>query len=69
MSRSRLVLLALVALAAAAFFAFGGHRTLGFENLKAQQAAIEGHFASHPWQTAAGFFAVYVAVTGLPARR
>ena len=59
-----LVVLALV-LAAAAFFALGGHRYLTFENLKGQQAAIHEYYQSHPWQTAAVFFGVYVAVTGL----
>ncbi|OGA15834.1 MAG: pyridine nucleotide-disulfide oxidoreductase [Betaproteobacteria bacterium RIFCSPLOWO2_02_FULL_66_14] len=65
MSRSRLmVLIAIVALAAA-FFALGGHRYLSFEQIKAQHAAIQAFHAARPWETAAAFFAVYVAVTGL----
>jgi pyruvate/2-oxoglutarate dehydrogenase complex dihydrolipoamide dehydrogenase (E3) component/uncharacterized membrane protein YdjX (TVP38/TMEM64 family) len=65
MSRSRLLLLAVIAIAVATFFAAGGHRYLGFESLKAQQAAIQEYYGAHPWQAAAAFFAVYVAVTGL----
>jgi pyruvate/2-oxoglutarate dehydrogenase complex dihydrolipoamide dehydrogenase (E3) component/uncharacterized membrane protein YdjX (TVP38/TMEM64 family) len=65
MSGRRAAVLAALALLIAAFFAFGGHRYLGFENVKAQQAAIEGYYAAHPWQAAAAFFATYVAVTGL----
>jgi pyruvate/2-oxoglutarate dehydrogenase complex dihydrolipoamide dehydrogenase (E3) component/uncharacterized membrane protein YdjX (TVP38/TMEM64 family) len=59
-----LVLVALV-LAAGAFFAFGGHHYLTFEYLKAQQAAIQAYYQGHPWQTAAGFFLLYVAGTAL----
>ena len=32
---------------------------------KAQQAAIDAYFLAHPLQTAAIYFAIYVAVTGL----
>jgi len=64
-SRGRLLVLALVALAVAAFFATGGPRYFTFENLKAQQAAIESWYLAHPWQTSLGFFALYVAVTAL----
>jgi uncharacterized membrane protein YdjX (TVP38/TMEM64 family) len=48
-----------------AFVAAGGHRYLSFEALKAQQAALQARYASHPWPTAAGFFALYIAFTGL----
>jgi pyruvate/2-oxoglutarate dehydrogenase complex dihydrolipoamide dehydrogenase (E3) component/uncharacterized membrane protein YdjX (TVP38/TMEM64 family) len=65
MSASRLAVLALIAALAAAFFAFGGHRYLTFESIKAQQAAIEAYYLAHRWQTVAGYFAVYVLVTGL----
>jgi pyruvate/2-oxoglutarate dehydrogenase complex dihydrolipoamide dehydrogenase (E3) component/uncharacterized membrane protein YdjX (TVP38/TMEM64 family) len=58
-----------VALAAAgavvAFLAAGGHRYLSFETLKAEQAALHARYAAHPWQAALGFFAAYVAFTGL----
>src|SRR4030095_14420293 len=48
-----------------AFFAFGGHRYLTFENIKAQQAAIQSYYASHPWQTVAGFFRTSVVAPAL----
>ena len=57
---------ALAALAAlAAFFAAGGPRYLTFENLKAQQAALQAGYAAHPGRVALGFLAAYVAYTGL----
>jgi len=65
MKNRKLVVLVLIALAAGAFFAFGGHRYLTFEAIKQQQGAIQGYYQSHPWQTALGFFLIYVAVTGL----
>jgi len=49
----------------AVFFALGGHRYLTLEQLRVQQAAIQQYYASHPWQTALGYFIVYVAVAGL----
>ena len=65
MKRSRLLLLAAIAVLVAAFFAFGVHRYLTLEALRAQQAAVQEYYAAHPWQTALGYFLVYVAVTGL----
>ena len=65
MSRGRLLVLLLIALTAAAFFAFGGYRYLRFETIKSQQAAIQDWYGAHPWQTLAAFFGLYVAVTGL----
>ena len=60
-------ILAVVALAllVIVFFALGGQRYLTFEYIKTQQAAIQGYYQSHPWETATGFFLVYVAVTAL----
>jgi pyruvate/2-oxoglutarate dehydrogenase complex dihydrolipoamide dehydrogenase (E3) component/uncharacterized membrane protein YdjX (TVP38/TMEM64 family) len=54
-----------VVLAIAAFFLAGGPRTLGFEQLKVQQAALLARYAAQPWQAAALFFAAYVVYTGL----
>ncbi len=62
---SKLLVFALLAASIAAFFAFGGHHYLSFASVKAQQAAILAYYDGHPWQTAAGFFLLYVAVTGL----
>jgi pyruvate/2-oxoglutarate dehydrogenase complex dihydrolipoamide dehydrogenase (E3) component/uncharacterized membrane protein YdjX (TVP38/TMEM64 family) len=64
-SRSRLALALVIVALVAAFFAAGGQRYLNFETIKAQQGAVLNYYASHAWQTALGFFLVYVAVTGL----
>jgi len=65
MSKSRIALAALIVVLVAAFFAAGGQRYLSFATVKAQQATIQEYFQAHPWRTGLGFFAVYVAVTGL----
>ena len=65
MSRPRLLVALLLAFAVIAFFGAGGHRYFTFENLKAQQAALDGWRELHPWATALGFFALYVAFTSL----
>jgi pyruvate/2-oxoglutarate dehydrogenase complex dihydrolipoamide dehydrogenase (E3) component/uncharacterized membrane protein YdjX (TVP38/TMEM64 family) len=59
-----LVGLAIVALAAA-FFAAGGHHHLGFEEIKAQQAALTALYRTHPALTLTAFGAAYVGVTAL----
>jgi pyruvate/2-oxoglutarate dehydrogenase complex dihydrolipoamide dehydrogenase (E3) component/uncharacterized membrane protein YdjX (TVP38/TMEM64 family) len=64
-SRARLLVAIAVAAAVLAFFAAGGQRYLSFDFVKAQQAAIQAWYASHPWQTVLGFFLLYVATTGL----
>src|SRR3954464_2352715 len=63
--KARLFVLVLIAIALAAFFASGAHRYFTFENIKAQQAALQGGYRAHPAQTAGGFFLLYVAVTSL----
>ncbi len=65
MSRSRLLVLVVLVALVAVFFAFGGHHYLTLEQARAQQAAIQQAYAAHPWQTALGYFLVYVAVAGL----
>jgi len=65
MNRSKIVVVAVLAVLIGAFFALGGHRYLSFENIKAQQSSIQALFGSHPWATALLFFLAYVAVTGL----
>jgi pyruvate/2-oxoglutarate dehydrogenase complex dihydrolipoamide dehydrogenase (E3) component/uncharacterized membrane protein YdjX (TVP38/TMEM64 family) len=64
-NRTRLFVVAVIVVLVGAFFAFGGQRYLTLEQLRAQQDAAQGYFLSHPWQTALGYFLVYVAVTGL----
>lgn len=65
MKLSKVLLVAAAAALIAAFFAFGAHRYLTFDQIKGQQAEIQAYYQAHPWQTIAGFFVVYVAVTGL----
>ena len=65
MSRVRVLVVALIALAVVAFFALGGQRYFSFEWVKEQQAAIQAYYDAHVWQTALAYFLVYVAVTGL----
>ena len=65
MSRPKLALLLAFVVALLAFFAAGGPRYFTFENLKAQQAALESWRAMLPWQTALGFFALYIVFTSL----
>ena len=65
MTRARLALFLLFAAAAAAFFAFGGHRLLSLDNLRALQADAQAYYAANPMRAGLLFFAAYVAVTGL----
>jgi pyruvate/2-oxoglutarate dehydrogenase complex dihydrolipoamide dehydrogenase (E3) component/uncharacterized membrane protein YdjX (TVP38/TMEM64 family) len=67
-SRARLLVVALLVVAIAVFFAAGGHRYLGFDNVKAQVAAAQGYYQAHPLQTVAAYFALYVvlAAANLP---
>ncbi|MGH8741080.1 MAG: FAD-dependent oxidoreductase, partial [Burkholderiales bacterium] len=65
MSRTKAALVVALAVLVAAFFALGGHRYLTFENVKAQQAALQSTFAAHPWRTALAYLGAYVAITGL----
>jgi len=64
-SRARLVVAVFLAAAVVAFFATGAQRYLSFEFVKAQQAAVQAWYASHPWHTGLGFFLLYVAVAAL----
>src|SRR5512134_1592003 len=65
MSKGRLIAVIAIAALIAAFFYFdlGSYFSLDF--FKAQQAAIDAYFQTHPLQTAAIYFAIYVVVTGL----
>ena len=63
--RGRLLALLVIVLALAAFFAADAQRYFTFENIKAQQAAIDAYYRAHPRQTALGYFALYIALTGL----
>jgi dihydrolipoamide dehydrogenase len=65
MSKGKLAVLAVIAALVAAFFAFDLRQYFSIEYFQSQRAAIDAYYAAHPLQTAAVFFAVYVAVTGL----
>ncbi len=68
MKKSRIIVVVLVAALVAAYFAFDLGRFLSIDYFKGQQSAIEAFFHDHPLQSAAIYFAVYVAVTGtIPA--
>jgi uncharacterized membrane protein YdjX (TVP38/TMEM64 family) len=63
--KQRIVLLAIVAAAIAAYFLFDLGQYLSLENFKAQQAEITVAKDANPALYIAGFFLIYVAVTGL----
>jgi dihydrolipoamide dehydrogenase len=63
--KSKLLIVAVIVAAIAAFFAFDLGRFLTLDYFKAQQATLAGYVAANPWQSALAFFAVYVAVAAL----
>jgi pyruvate/2-oxoglutarate dehydrogenase complex dihydrolipoamide dehydrogenase (E3) component/uncharacterized membrane protein YdjX (TVP38/TMEM64 family) len=65
MSRSKILVLALLAALVAAFFALGGHRVLSFDHLKAQVTAAQSYYQAHRAETVAAYFVLYVLVAGL----
>jgi uncharacterized membrane protein YdjX (TVP38/TMEM64 family) len=65
MDRKRLAVLALVAAAIVAFFILDLKQYLSLEFFQASRARIDAFYATHPWQTAAAFLAIYIAVTAL----
>jgi pyruvate/2-oxoglutarate dehydrogenase complex dihydrolipoamide dehydrogenase (E3) component/uncharacterized membrane protein YdjX (TVP38/TMEM64 family) len=65
LSRARLLVAGFIAVAVLVFFAAGGQRYVSFENLKAQQAALEAWREAHPWPAVAAFFLAYVGFTSL----
>jgi pyruvate/2-oxoglutarate dehydrogenase complex dihydrolipoamide dehydrogenase (E3) component/uncharacterized membrane protein YdjX (TVP38/TMEM64 family) len=65
MTKPRLLLLLVIAIAVTAFFAFDLGRFLSLDFFKAQQATIEAYRNAHPGLSVGLFFVIYVAVTGL----
>ncbi len=63
MKKSKILVALIVIALTAAFFAFDLGRYFSLDYFKSQQAAITAFYESHPWQTAAAFFVVYVIVT------
>ncbi|HEX8126895.1 MAG TPA: FAD-dependent oxidoreductase [Allosphingosinicella sp.] len=64
-NQGRILLLLVIALAVAAFFAFDLGAYLTLANLKARQAELGAFVESNPLAAVAGFFLIYVAVTAL----
>ncbi len=65
MTRSRIIILALILSLVASFFLFDLGQYLTLEQMKGRQADLETYRQENPWLTAALFFIVYVAVTAL----
>ena len=64
-SATRLILVAVLVIAAWALWRGGLLDQLSLEGLKARQEALQGWTAAHPAGAAIGFFALYVLVAGL----
>jgi len=65
MNKRKLVVLAVIVALVVAFFALDLRQYLTLEYVKGRQAVLAGYVQEHPLQTAAAYFGVYVAVTGL----
>ena len=65
MGRKRIVMLLVLALLIAGFYLLDLGQYLTLDYLKSQQAALKDYRQSHPLQTGALFFLVYVLVTAL----
>jgi pyruvate/2-oxoglutarate dehydrogenase complex dihydrolipoamide dehydrogenase (E3) component/uncharacterized membrane protein YdjX (TVP38/TMEM64 family) len=65
MNKKRLLLVTVLAVLIAGFFAFGLHRYFSLEFFRSQQAAINAQVAQHPFASGLLFFLIYVVVTGL----
>lgn len=65
MTTTRVLVLAAIVALIAAFFAFDLGHYFSLDYFKSQQAAIDAFYQANPLKTAASFFVVYVAVTGL----
>ncbi len=65
MNKSKLLIFALVVIAAITFFAFDLRQFFTPDYLQSQRAAIDAQVQAHPLQTGLVFFLIYAAVTGL----
>ncbi len=65
MKRSRLYLLAIIALLIVGFFVFDLGQYFSLDYFKSKQADIDAFYQANPGQTVVIFFLIYVAVTGL----
>jgi uncharacterized membrane protein YdjX (TVP38/TMEM64 family) len=65
MTRTRWIVLAVVAALIAAFFIFDLGRFLSLEQLRASKSALDAYRDAHPVLASAAYFGTYVAVTAL----
>ncbi|MEA2080643.1 MAG: FAD-dependent oxidoreductase [Pseudomonadota bacterium] len=65
MTKTRILLIIILAAATGIFLSFDLGQYLTLEYFKSQQAAIDNYRQAHLLATALGFFVIYVAVTGL----
>jgi len=64
-TKSRLILIAAIAVPVAAFFIFDLGQYFSLAYLKSQQTVIDDYTRAHTLLASGGFFLIYVAVTGL----
>ena len=65
MTQKRLLLISLIALSVAVFYALDLHQYLSLDVIKQQQARIEAYRAAHPWLSSLAYVTVYVLMAGL----
>lgn len=65
MTKTRILILIILAIALGVFFAFDLGHYLTLEYFKSEQAVIEVYRQSHPLLSATVFFIIYVGITGL----
>ncbi len=65
MNASRLILLAVLAAAVAAFFTFDLGQYLTLESIKANSGALHAQVQAYPWWARSVFFVVYALLTAL----
>ena len=65
MKRHQAILLAVLLLLVAAFFAFDLGRFLSLDHVKSMQADVAALYAARPWTVIGAYVALYVAVTAL----
>ena len=65
MKGNRLLVLVVLAALIAAFFALDLDRYFTLEFFRSQQQAVDAYYRANPFETAAIYFLIYVAVTGL----
>ncbi|MFC3282422.1 FAD-dependent oxidoreductase [Litchfieldella rifensis] len=65
LKRQRLVIIAIIAVVVAVFFASGANEALTLDNLKAEQTRFQAWLAEDPLTVGGGFFVIYVVMAAL----